>query len=117
MSTKSVQPGDTLKLTAPSGGVTTGVPVKIGRLFVVPQVTAAVGEKFSGDIEGVHTIPKVSSEIWIEGTVAYYNTGSALATSTSTTAMLIGLCVEAAASGSTTAKIKLTPGAGAWLNQ
>lgn len=117
MSTKYVQPGDIIKLTAPSGGVTAGTPVKIGRFFGVPAQSALVGEKFSLGIEGVYTIPKVSTEIWVEGTVAYYNTGSALATSTSTTAMLIGLCVEPAASGSTTAKIKLTPGAGAWLNQ
>lgn len=48
MGTKFVSPGDTLELTAPSGGVTVDVPVVIGTgLLVVPLVTAAAGEKFA----------------------------------------------------------------------
>ena len=66
--------------TVPAGGVVSGTPVKIGQLFVIPQVTnATVGAKFVGDVQGVHDIPKVAAEPWTEGMLVYWNTGSNLA--------------------------------------
>lgn len=109
-----VSPGDIVELTAPAAGVTTGVPVKIGRFFGVPAVTAASGVKFSLLIEGVVDIPKVADEAWSEGLLIWYNTGSSKATSISTTAIMIGIAVSGT-ENATTGRVKLTPGQ--WLNQ
>lgn len=108
-------PGKVLKLTAPTGGVVSGTPVKIGRLFVVPTNTVAQTLKFSGLVEGVVDIPKVAAEPWSEGLLVWWNTNSALATSVSTTAMLIGVAVEARTNPTSTGRILLNYGA--WLNQ
>lgn len=110
-----VQEGNVLELTAPSGGVVSGTPVKIGRFFVVPSTTALVGEKFSGLIEGVVDIPKVSAEPWTEGLLVWWNAASALATSVSTTSMLIGIATRTEANPTTTGRVKLNYGG--WLNQ
>ena len=110
-----VQRGDVLEFTAPSGGVTSGTPVKIGRAFVIPTVTALVGEKFSGLIEGVVTVPKVAAEPWTEGLLIWWNSAASQATSVSTTAMLIGIAVRTEANPTSTGRVKLNYGA--WLNQ
>lgn len=110
-----VQRGDVLELTAPAGGVVSGNGYKIGRFFAVATVTAAVGEKFSGVIEGVVDIAKVAAEPWSEGLLIYWNSGSSLATSISTTALLIGTAVRTEANPTSTGRVKLNYGS--WLNQ
>ena len=62
MSTTFVQPGDTINLVAPSGGVTSGTPVLIGSLVVIPTVTALVGVSFAAHVIGVHTLAKTSAQ-------------------------------------------------------
>jgi predicted RecA/RadA family phage recombinase len=110
-----VQPGDVLEFIAPSGGVTSGTPVKIGRAFVIPTTSALVGETFNGLIEGVVTVPKVAAEPWGAGLLVWWNTGSSLATSVSTTSMLIGMAVRTEANPTSTGRVKLNYGS--WLNQ
>lgn len=49
--------GAVLTMTAPVGGVVSGVPIKIGALVLVPLVSASVGESFSGRADGVWRLP------------------------------------------------------------
>ena len=78
MSKIQVQRGDSLDLTAPAGGVTSGVPVLIGGLLVVPQVSAAVGEQFSGAATGVHSIAKEdTTAAFNEGEIVYWDDSNA----------------------------------------
>lgn len=56
MAKNFVQDGDVLTLTAPTGGVTSGVPVAIGQLVVVPITDAAEGELFGGKTNGVWSV-------------------------------------------------------------
>jgi hypothetical protein len=47
MGTSFLQPGDVLEFTAPTGGVTKGVPVLIGGLPVVPEDTTTSVWRFA----------------------------------------------------------------------
>lgn len=57
MAKNYVGDGAVLTMTAPVGGVVSGVPVKIGALVLVPLVSASVGESFSGRADGVWRLP------------------------------------------------------------
>lgn len=105
-----VQPGKTLNLTAPGGGVVSGTGVLIGALFVVPTVTAAAGEKFSAFVAGVIEHGKVSAQAWTEGQRLYWNAGLSQVTSVATDGVFIGVAAAAAANPSSTGKVLLAAG-------
>lgn len=109
-----IQAGESLTLTAPAGGVTSGTGVQIGALFVVPEVTAAVGDKFAGLTRGVVSHAKVSAQAWTEGQRLYWNTGLSQVTSVATDGPFIGVAAEAAVNPSSTGKV-LFAGAAAEL--
>ena len=48
MSRVFIQPGDVMTFTAPGGGVTAGVGLLIGGLFVIPQETVRVSKETLG---------------------------------------------------------------------
>ena len=83
-----VAPGKVITLTAPGGGVVSGVPVQIGQLFVIPAFTAAATEEFEGQVEGVFDIPKTGAQAWTEGQLVYWD--GALATTVAAGNLLIG---------------------------
>lgn len=68
--------GDAVDLTVPAGSVTKDVPVQIGQLIVIPQVSitysASLAQKFSGITRGViYGMVKKSGESWVEGDPLY----------------------------------------------
>lgn len=67
-----VQPGDTITLTAPAGGVTSGQGVLKGRLFVVATDDAEEGEPFEGMTYGVFDFPK-AAVAFSEGDPAFWD--------------------------------------------
>jgi predicted RecA/RadA family phage recombinase len=109
MSTTYLQPGHSLDLIAPTGGVTTGVPLLIGALFVVPNVTAAETLPFTGMVVGVHSYTKTASQAWVQGQAIYWNTSTAAFSSDPSTGPYVGVAVEAVAGGAgdTTGKVKI----------
>lgn len=109
MASTYIQPGDVLNLTAPLGGVTTGVPVQIGQLVVIPQVTAAAGASFAGAVEGVWSVPKVGSQAWTVGAIVYWDDANGYFTTVATGNLQAGVAVEAVGSGAglTTGKVRL----------
>lgn len=79
MAKNFVQPGRTLTLTAPSGGVVAGLGYVIGGLFVVAQNTAAQGQPFEGMTEGVFEMKKAthaSTKAFTEGEAIFWDNGS-----------------------------------------
>lgn len=104
-----VQPGDVLELTAPAGGVVNGTGYKIRGFFVVATVTAAAGERFNGALEEVWPLAKVTAEPWLEGTLIYFNTGTAQCSSLSVggTLSLIGGATRNEAVGTTVGYVRL----------
>ena len=100
--------GKVMTFTAPSGGVTSGTPVLIGSLVVVPVASAAAGAQFEGDTEGVFTAPKTAGAAWSEGQVLYWDsTAGSFATAASLTARRAGAAAAAALSADTTGKVRL----------
>jgi predicted RecA/RadA family phage recombinase len=104
------QPGDVVTCIAPTGGVTSGVPVFIGQRFVIPQTTAAAGAQFEGMVEGVHALTKTDSQAWAEGQKIYWDVANAKCDVSPLVGPFIGFATEAVAStaGLTTGKVALS---------
>lgn len=102
-----VQPGNTLTLTAPSGGVVSGTVYLIGTLLVVAQATVAQTLPFEGKVTGVFTVPKTNAQAWTEGAKVYWDNTAKEFTTTSTSNTLAGVAAAAAANPSTTGNVRL----------
>lgn len=102
-----VQPGDTLDLTAPTGGLASGQAHLFGGIFGVAAKSAAQGEKVAVKVEGVFTLPKATGGGLTEGQKAYWDATAKKITATATDNTLIGHAVEPAATGATTATVRI----------
>jgi predicted RecA/RadA family phage recombinase len=108
MSTKAVQIGDFITLTAPTGGVTVNKGVLIGDAFVVALMTAAVGVSFTGATKGVFSLDKPSTEVWAEGDKIYWDNANTRVTNVPTAGgACVGYAVAAAANPSSTGKVRV----------
>ena len=108
MSTRYLQGGDTITLTAPTGGVTKDKGVLIGDAFVIAMATVAVGLPFPGAARGVFSIDKPSTEVWAEGDKIYWDNANTRVTNTPTAGgACIGYAVAAAANPSSTGKVRV----------
>lgn len=102
------QPGDVIELTAPSGGVESGDGVKIGQLFVVAVQDAEAGEKFSGQVTGVVTLPrKEADDAWSEGDLIYWDDSDDEATTTAGTDLLIGCATKSTGAADDEGEVRL----------
>jgi predicted RecA/RadA family phage recombinase len=106
------QPGEILELTAPSGGVVSGLPYKIGGLVVIATVTAAQGTKFSAIVTGCVTVPRATggSSAWTEGAPIYWDDSADNFTKSvisDTGDMLVGVAAAATADGDATGIVRL----------
>jgi predicted RecA/RadA family phage recombinase len=110
MGTSWISEGDVVRFTAPTGGVTKGVPVLIGATVVIPAETAAETVAFDGYVAGIHSAPKTDSQAWTEGCLLYLDNTNHCFTTTSTSNTRAGFAVAAVAStgGLTTGKIRLS---------
>lgn len=102
-----IQPGHTLDMIAPSGGVVSGTPLLIGALFGVPATTVAAGATFAFDVVGVFTLPKATSQAWTQGAIVYWDDTAKKITTTSTDNTKVGCAVEVAGSSDTTGVVRL----------
>lgn len=108
MAKNFIQPGDTLELTAPAGGVVSGNGYVIGSLFVVALTTAAAGELFRGKTTGVFELPKASGATLSEGAAVYFDATDNEVTGTSAAGLYkIGAASAAAAGAAATALVRL----------
>ena len=92
-----------MPFVAPAGGVVSGVPVLVGTLTVVPQVTAAAGKSFAGLIEGVFVLPKATGTAYAVGAKAFFD--FTVDKQIESTGTLIGIHVAPALTGDTTARV------------
>jgi predicted RecA/RadA family phage recombinase len=100
-----IQPGDTLTVPAPSGGVVSGALVIIGSLIGVAGSTAAAGVDVAVKTTGVFELPKVSAQAWTVGAPIYWEDGAATTTATDNT--LIGYATEAAVNPSAIGRVRI----------
>lgn len=102
-----LQPGNSLDLIAPAGGVISGLGYVLGSILVFAQATKAAGETFAGVNEGVIKAAKLTTDVMAVGVkVNYNNTNKEFQIATSDLDGT-GIVVEAAGNGDTDVKIKL----------
>lgn len=101
-----VQPGNTVTVTAPTGGVTSGQGLLVGSLFGIAAFTAAQAADVEAVTEGVFDITKATGEI-TQGAKVYWDNTAKNVTTTSSGNTLIGVATQAAASGDATARVRL----------
>lgn len=101
-----VQEGKVLELTAPAGGVVSGTGYIIGGMLCVAMVDAAATEKASFLVEGVAELAKDTAD-FAEGEIVYFDGATNLCKDSASGFYKCGTCVEAAATGDGTVKVKL----------
>ena len=82
-----------IPLTAPAGGVTSGIAVLIGTLLVVPLITVAAGLPFSAATRGVWSLPKAVTMAFTEGQALYWDNAAKVVTSVVAGNTPVGFCV------------------------
>lgn len=107
-----IQPGGTLDLVAPSGGVTSGVGVLIGAIFAVASVDADEGETFAGAVRGVFELAATthaSTQAMSAGDPAYWDASTKKITKTASGNAMVAVVVEDKASTAATVKVAIVP--------
>ena len=103
-----VQPGKTLTLTAPSGGVVGGNFYLVGALLVCAAIDAAAGKLFTGDTVGVFSVVKPAGQAWAEGERIFWNSSTKVFTKTSASGLFpIGAVARAAATADLAGNVRL----------
>jgi predicted RecA/RadA family phage recombinase len=104
-----LQPGQSLDVVAPTGGVVSGLPVIIGSLIGISAVTAVAGVLISMQLSGCYSLPKTTGQAWATGAKIYWDATNKLATTTSAGNTLIGTVIADALSADTIGSIRLGP--------
>ena len=100
-----IQRGDIIDFITPAN-IASSEAVMMGNLFGVAQRAALAGETVAIAIEGCFLLPKDVSTLTM-GQGVYWDDTAKKVTTTVGTNKKIGFAIEAAATGVTTAKIKL----------
>jgi predicted RecA/RadA family phage recombinase len=104
-----IQPGNTVTVPAPSGGVLSGGGVLVGSLFGVAAYTAAEGQPVEIDLVGVFELPKVTGggSAFTVGVLLYWDSTPGRLTTVAADGMLVGVATEPAGDSATTARVRL----------
>ena len=102
-----IKPGKTMTYTAPAGGVTSGVPVIVGGMLVVPTNTVAAGLPFEAYTMGVFLLAKTANEgALVEGQPVYWDVANAKFTIDPSVGLPIGSMAAAALTGDLTGQVR-----------
>lgn len=104
-----IQPGNSIDVAAPTGGMTSGVGVQIGSLFGVAIETKAQTLIGSIQVEGVVQIAKLGTDVMAVGAKVNWNNTTKQVQLAAGDLAAVATVVEAAGNGITTVKVKLTP--------
>jgi predicted RecA/RadA family phage recombinase len=102
-----VQPGRSLTVSAPAGGVLSGQGVLIGTLFGIAQYDAVEGAEVEILTEGVVEIPKTSALQIDVGDRLFWDATNKVVNKTATAQICVGVAVSAAANPSASVRMKL----------
>jgi predicted RecA/RadA family phage recombinase len=108
MPKKYQAPGEFVEFTAPTGGVTKDVGVKIGDLLVIPQSTQLLAEKFIGLRLGVVEHDKLTAQAWTEGQQVNWDDVNKRFTTVTTSNFKAGVAARAAANPTPTGFVILS---------
>jgi predicted RecA/RadA family phage recombinase len=95
----SVQPGNTITLSAPYA-VASGEGLLVGSLFGVAIANAALGEPVEAVLVGVIDLKKTASQAWGVGDKLYWDNTAREVTKTAAGNTLIGAAAAAVGNGS-----------------
>jgi predicted RecA/RadA family phage recombinase len=104
VSSNFVQRGDTLDFVAPTGGVTAGLPVKIGSAILIASATVAAGVKTCGYRVGVYDVKAegaASGQDMAFGDLVYWDDTNKRVTKTSSSNTKIGFFANTTGKAST----------------
>jgi predicted RecA/RadA family phage recombinase len=107
MATNYIQPGHTITIAAPTGGVLSGDGVLIGTLFGIAQYDAVQGADVEILTEGVIEIAKTWALAIDVGDRLFWDAINKVANKTATAQICVGVAVAAAANPSSTVRMKL----------
>lgn len=108
MATNYVQEGDVIDYPNTSGAtISSGTAFLIGLWLAVALADIANNATGSAAIEGVFTVPKLSTDVVAIGVALYWDNTNKRLTTTASGNTLAGKAVAAAGSGVATVKIKL----------
>lgn len=106
MANNFVSDGEIMDYTA-AADLAVGVGVLIGARLGVTLVAIANTKTGSVAMEGVWTLPKLSTDVMAQGALLYWDNTNKRLTTTSAGNTLAGYCMLAAGNGATTVRIKL----------
>ncbi len=103
-----IQPGKTLTVPAPTGGVVSGDPVLVGAaLFGVAAHTAAEAADVEIRTSGVFDLPKATGTAWAIGDLLYWDATGKVLTKTSVGNQQVAVAIAAAAAADAIGRAKL----------
>ena len=102
-----IQPGDYVEIVA-SAAISSGDMVVIGELHGVAAKDAAIGEKVNLHTVGVYSLPKKTGSGKALDLGDHVHFDSSEQKCDVSGGAIIGVCVEAAADGASSVKVKLT---------
>ena len=105
MATNYIQPGRSITIAAPTGGVLSGQGVLIGTLFGIAQYDAVEGAEVEILTEGVVEIGKTSALAIGVGDRLFWDDTNKLVNKTTTAQQQVGVAIAAAANPSATVKM------------
>lgn len=103
-----IQPGNSLSITAPAGGVMGGDFVIVGSLFGIAAYDAAEGENAEIVTTGVFELPKAGTAAIAQGAKVYHIAASGLVTATAGSNLFIGHATEGAPEAATSVRVRLS---------
>lgn len=101
-----IQPGTTITVPAPVGGVVSGQAFLVGGLLVVAGVTAAAGVLIDAAADGVFSLPKAAGAI-NQGVDLYWDNTNKVLTTTASSNTLAARSWAAAENGDAIVRAKL----------
>jgi len=104
------QPARTVTLVAPVGGVSSGDPVQINKIFGVCCNDAAAGEEVEVMVMGAFNLPTTAAETWAQGEIAYFDPATGLLTTTAGALDIVAVALEAVTGPAVGSFMLLGPG-------
>ena len=101
-----IQPGEEMTLVAPYT-VVSGAGLLVGSIFGVASNDATIGANVEARLEGIFQLAKLSSEVWTQGQLIYWDNTNKWCTNVASTNKLIGVATAAASNPSTTGFVRL----------
>jgi len=104
-----VQPGDTITVTAPSGGIDSGVGLQVGKIFGVAAFSADQDDDVEIKTIGVFDLAKANGADFSAGDEVFWDDDTNVVTDAAGTAGYdrIGVALATAGASATTARVRL----------